>query len=203
MIASQNAEPEEESPQVNFYLEDNFKKYVREKYYFKDEQLLSQPQVLQMIYALEWFDVPRTAYSDLVEFHPYLTEADHDRLFYVNTQHRIENAISWLLFSMVGNRVMNTRGPALFQRRLVRAPAAMLFGGAIAYAMNKVVLKPIYLHDLDEMGLCKKYFDLDLNADMMKQDLEGLGISIEARHFDLEKAQARVDAQSEPQRKDL
>ena len=38
-----------------------------------------------MILALEWYDLPRTAYSMLVEYHPDLTKADHDKLFYVDT----------------------------------------------------------------------------------------------------------------------
>ena len=36
-----------------------------------------------MIFALEWYDIPRTAYSDLIEYHPYLTKGDHDKLFYL------------------------------------------------------------------------------------------------------------------------
>ena len=59
-----------------------------------------------MVLALEWYDLPRTAYSQLVEYHPDLTRGDHDKLFYVDTQHRIENGISLLLFSMVANRTL-------------------------------------------------------------------------------------------------
>jgi len=33
------------------------------------------------------------------------------------------------------------------------------------------ILRPIFLHDLEQMGLSEKYFYLDLNADMMKEDL--------------------------------
>jgi hypothetical protein len=35
-----------------------------------------------MVFALEWYDIPRTAYADLIEYHPYLTVGDHDKLFY-------------------------------------------------------------------------------------------------------------------------
>jgi hypothetical protein len=38
------------------------------------------------------------------------------------------------------------------------------------------------------MGLTKKYFELDLNADMMREDLSQLGIKINARHFNMEEA---------------
>lgn len=62
-----------------------------------------------MLMALEWFDIPKSSYSDLIEYNPFLTVGDHDKLFYANTQHRIENSISLLLFSMVSNRVILNR----------------------------------------------------------------------------------------------
>ena len=45
------------------------------------------------------------------------------------------------------------------------------------------------LNDMEEIGLKAKYFTLDLNADMMREDLEKEGIRIDAKHFDLEEAQ--------------
>jgi hypothetical protein len=45
------------------------------------------------------------------------------------------------------------------------------------------------------MGLTKKYFGLDLNADLMRSDLENLGISITARHFNMEEIQAKADGE--------
>lgn len=36
------------------------------------------------------------------------------------------------------------------------------------------------------MGLVEKYFYLDLNADLMKKDLEQFGFKIDAKYFDLE-----------------
>ena len=35
------------------------------------------------------------------------------------------------------------------------------------------------------MGLADKYFFLDLNADMMREDLKQMGIDIDAKYFDL------------------
>jgi hypothetical protein len=55
---------------------------------------------------------------------------------------------------------------------LFRYPAALGFAGLLTYAFNMFVLRPIYLNDIEEMGLAEKYFFLDLNADMMKDDLE-------------------------------
>jgi hypothetical protein len=66
------------------YLENHFKEYVKEKYMVDNPELLVNPTIMQMVFALEWYDIPRSAYSDLIEYHPYLTNEDHDKLFYIN-----------------------------------------------------------------------------------------------------------------------
>jgi len=63
---------------VNLYLEDSFKEYVKEKYLVENPEILVNPTIMQMVYALEWYDIPRTAYSELIEFHPYLNRGDYD-----------------------------------------------------------------------------------------------------------------------------
>jgi len=145
---------------------------------------------MQMIYTLEWYNIPRTRYSDLIEYHPYLTVPDYDKLFYVNTQHRIENGISLALFSLIANRLLHDRYS--YNSRYLRFPLAFLLGGLVTYGFNLAILRPIYLSELERMGLTQKYLDLDLNADMMREDLEEMGITVRARHFDLEKAQQKA-----------
>ena len=95
-----------EDPEVKIYLEDPFKEYIKEKYFVENQDLLRSPAILKMIYALEWYDIPRTAYSDLIEYHPDLRKGDYDKLFYINMQHRIENSITFVLFSMISNRLL-------------------------------------------------------------------------------------------------
>ena len=46
------------------------------------------------------------------------------------------------------------------------------------------------------MGLVEKYFFLDLNADLMKDDLEKYGFKIDAKHFDLNQTEERLNNQS-------
>ena len=88
------------------YLEDNFREYVRENYAVKEQSLLENDTILQMIYALEWYNVPRSAKMDLIEFHPYLTGDDYESLYYIKQQHWIELTVSMLLFSLMSNRVL-------------------------------------------------------------------------------------------------
>ena len=40
-----------------------------------------------MMFALEWYDVPRKDYGTLVEYHPYLTKGDSARLTNLNFEH--------------------------------------------------------------------------------------------------------------------
>jgi hypothetical protein len=37
-----------------------------------------------MMFALEWYDIPRNAYAELVEYHPYLIKGDLGKLYYIN-----------------------------------------------------------------------------------------------------------------------
>lgn len=138
-----------------------------------------------MIYALEWYDIPRSAKQDLVEFHPYLTGDDYEKLYYIKQQHLIELSISGLLFSLLSNRLLNSYGGSFFRKRYTRMPTALFFGGIMTYALNQVMLKKLLLKDFKEEGL-EKYFELDLNADLMKKDLAGLGIEVSAKHFNID-----------------
>ena len=149
-------------------MEEPFKQYVKEHYMMDNEQVLLNPTIMQMIFSLEWYDIRRTAYSDLIEYHPYLTKGDYDKLYYCNFQHRVENSISFVLFSLVTNRLMTKYNKYnLLKKRYIKTPTALLTGGILTYIFNYFILRPIYLHDIEEMGLAEKYFFLDLDADMM------------------------------------
>ena len=61
----------------------------------------------------------------------------------------------------------------------------MVTSGLTTFIFNRLLLRDLYLNDLKELQL-DKYFSLDLNADLMKEDLNKLGIQIDARHFNKE-----------------
>lgn len=172
---------------IAMYLNPSFKSYVEEKYELKDPEMANNDTILQMIYALEWFDIPRSAKTDLIEFHPYLTVADHQRLFYVKEQHMIELGVCGLLFTLVCNRFLHSQGPSIFKRRYIRFPTALIGSAGLTYASNQFLLRQLLNKDLAEESL-EKYYELDLNAEMMKKDLAELGIQISANHFDMDSA---------------
>jgi hypothetical protein len=73
-------EDPEAKKEIAMYLEDSFREYVKEKYIVENPNILHNPAIMKMIFSLEWYDIPRTAYSELIEFHPYLTYGDFDKL---------------------------------------------------------------------------------------------------------------------------
>jgi hypothetical protein len=58
---------------MNHFLDPSFKDYVSEKYEVSDLSVLNDPAVLQLVYALEWYDIPASSTHELITFHPYLT----------------------------------------------------------------------------------------------------------------------------------
>ena len=150
-LQEEMAEDPEAKKEVKMYEEPSFKEFVKEKYFVENPNILENQAIMKMVYALEWYDIPRSAYSELIEFHPYLTYGDYDKLHQVNRWHRTENSISVLLFSVIANRLLMTRTAATSvfrQRRLIRLPAAMALGGLITYGFNMAILRPIYLDEL-------------------------------------------------------
>ena len=61
-------------------------------------------------------------------------------------------------------------------KRYIRAPFAALMGGIMTFANNKIVMRTIYEKDLVDMGM-NKYYTLDLNEQMMRDDLKEMGIT--------------------------
>jgi hypothetical protein len=56
-------------------------------------------------------------------------------------------------------------------------PLALALAGVGTYITNMVLFRLLMLSELDDKELTQKYFELDLDKDMMRADLEELGIS--------------------------
>ncbi len=77
------------------------------------------------------------------------------------------------------------------QQRWLRAPCALSMGGFSAYLFNIAIMRTVYHNDLKDMQL-DKYFELDLDADMMRNDLKEMGIEVEGRFFDISRAHDKI-----------
>ena len=69
------------------------------------------------------------------------------------------------------------------RQRWLRTPAAIVMGLTTTYAFNLGIMRQLYLNDLKDLSM-DKYFELDLDADMMREDLSQMGINIEAKYFE-------------------
>ena len=103
-----------------------------------------------MIYACEWYDVSKHDYGYLVEYHPYLTKGDNNRLQELNMEHSISQAVTFVLTGLIGNRSLLNSNKKWTQQRLLRAPMACLFGGVFTYAINVGIMRTVYLNDLKD-----------------------------------------------------
>ena len=59
-----------------------------------------------MIYAIEWFELPRTDHHSLVLYHPELTKGDMEKLDALDQEHYFSGAITFVLTSLIANRLL-------------------------------------------------------------------------------------------------
>ena len=64
MSKEQEADPQDAL--VNMCMSESFRAYVKDHYVMAREEQLNDPRILQMIYAIEWFDIPRDQSVDLI-----------------------------------------------------------------------------------------------------------------------------------------
>ena len=169
------------------YLEDDFKEHVMGKLDLEDYSVLENKTILQMIYALEWYNIPKNQHTELIFSHPYLTEEDAETLNYIEVHHTIENAVCMALSTIISNRLLYKKGPSYLKMRATRFPVALMLGASITSVAYQFLTYKMMVSDLEEAEL-NKYYELDLNADMMRQDLAKVGIHIDAKYFDLASA---------------
>ena len=72
--------------------------------------------------------------------------------------------------------VLLKQRPQIFGQRSIRYASSILIGGLIVEQIDKFVINPEMQNKLKVMGLAKKYFNLDLNPDQIKEDLKRLRI---------------------------
>ena len=61
-------------------------------------------------------------------------------------------------------------------------------GGAVTLGINRTVMRTVYEKDIIDYGM-DKYYELDLDADMMRKDLKELGIKVGEEEIEVYQAQ--------------
>ena len=103
--------------------------------------------------------------------------------------HKIENAISITLFSLVCNRLLRKsalKSEGFFRhvsKRILRWPLALGFSVGLDFFFNYFVLRSLYFGELQSFGL-DKYLVLGLDAERMRIDLKSeYGIDIKPIYY--------------------
>ena len=93
-----------------------------------------------MIYACEWYDIPRGDFNYLIAYHPYLTIGDSDKISSLDTEHMVTQGGFFFLAGLIANRSLDSYTKGTLQKymkqRYLRAPVAMLMGGLFAFGVN-------------------------------------------------------------------
>ena len=177
--------------EVELYKEDHFKNYVKEKYDVVSESYLENPNLLKMVYALEWFDINKKNYIDLIKYHPNIIYKDYEEIENLQSQHNLDICVTMALSTLVTNRLLASYIP----RRIYRYPVTLLWSSAITYGFSQYVLHYVLRKSVDKRGL-GQYLELHYDADAMRADLENVGIKIKARFYDKEEVQDQVERNS-------
>ena len=155
------------------HLSEDFKAFVQQKYRFPSASLVKSPDVLYMLYALEWFEVPKSNHLEQVMQHPQLTTDDQIKINYISKNHTIENALCFglasVLFWKQGHRFVKRP----FLRVLPVAVSALVF----SYFTNRILFEPLVKNEIVDNDMAQ-YFELDLDEGMMRADLAQLGVQL-------------------------
>ena len=97
------------------------------------------------------------------------------RLDTLNSEHNFSNGITFLLSTLISNRFLIGRtgkfAQKYMQQKWLRGASALMLGGLSTYLINITIMRTVYRNDIKDLGL-DKYTELDLDADMMRNDLK-------------------------------
>ena len=164
---------EEGKEELGLYKQEYFKEYLRDKYMLMEsvdpaefdpsgstpkgmipESYLQNEQVLKMIYALEWFDIPKSNKFDLtlIKYHPNITINDYEKVMNIENQQFMDDSIFMCVSSLIFNRLFNsskmTSKLGFFKRRIFRYPAVLLTSSLLTVAFDRTVIKYFMQQDM-------------------------------------------------------
>ena len=174
--------------EVALYSEDQFKNYWADKYDIASKDYLQNNTILKMIYAMEWFEIKKSNKFDLIRYHPNIIHKDYEAIEDLRSQHRLDVLVSATLFAIVTNRLIHPK----VSRKVFRYPFSLAISGVLTLGFSHYVLTYFMNSEITKKSL-DKYFDLPYDADMMRKDLEEIGIKIKAKYYNKEEVQKHVD----------
>jgi hypothetical protein len=169
-------ERREDEPKA-YYLSRSYQMHIKDKYNIMNNSLLYDDKLCLMLYAREWFNIPKEMSYMKIILHPYLTIRDDKLLKDMN-----KNNNRSLIFYFLGNlALMNILGQRI-KRSKTKLALRFLFTLGLC-AVSTYLYKTYYLNlkfeeTLKEDKNLNKYLKLDLDYNKIKADLSNYGIVV-------------------------
>lgn len=157
----------------SFYTTRSYQMYIKEKYDISRNTLLYDDNISLLLYASEWFQVPKSNVFMKIQLHPCLT-IKHDHL--LNTyQNQYRRNLAFVAFGtgLVYNLFGNKKTKA---RRALNFIVSIVIGTTGALLFNQLYYKKKYEQQLAEDPSLKQYLELDLDRNKIREDLKNYGI---------------------------
>ena len=74
----------------------------------ENEELISNNNVMQMVYAVEWFGIPQDYPLERIRYHPFITRQDYEKIEGIERQNKLDLFFSFVVTFIVSNRLLYT-----------------------------------------------------------------------------------------------
>ena len=167
---------------VGLYTEENFKKYITEKYDLQSEMYIENNSILKMIYAVEWFKIKKNSKFELIKFHPNITNEDYEKLESLKSQHTLDSWISLVFLVLITNKLFSIK----LKSRIVWYPLSFAWSSLFFFTITRTIkiFMPDYFLNREILHLSlNKYYTFNINEDQLRKELEEIGIKVKAKYL--------------------
>ncbi len=160
-----------------YYLSRSYQMLIKDKYNIMNNSFLYDDKLCLMLYASEWFNIPKDMSYMKIILHPNLTIRDDKLLKNIN-----KNNNRTLIFYFLSNLAfMNIIGQKVKRSKTKLALRFLLTLGLSAnssYLFNTFYVNPKFEETLKKDKNLNKYLTLDLDYKKIKADLSNYGIIV-------------------------
>jgi hypothetical protein len=154
----------------------NFREKVRNEYKVSNS-LLYDDKVLLMIYAWEWFKIPKSNKFELVSYHPFLKQKDLDLITHLSIKYASMAFIPALCFFMFGLRMFSKRYNKK-DKLIIFSMFHLITSNVLGFVLWKCFFYNKLNTEIENTKKFKKYLVLDVDKEKIKDDLKKYNIKL-------------------------
>lgn len=152
----------------------SYQEIVKNKYNIKNPNYLYDERILLLIFAYEWFDIPKMKIYDKVSYNPYITTKDFKKLNTIYQNYSNNLLLSFLPIGLtvflIKRRFLNNKFKS-FKRNW---KFYLLIGGIVTMvppALWYLYFLPKMNKNIVEDPQLRKYLELDVDKEKIRLDL--------------------------------